>query len=600
MCAKGKSKKARAKDKKKHSTEPIETYSGHQPFAQNNEKAEDILYALIRPGFKSRFVSSVCMIFPVAFLIKLFAICLGESTQIVVLVVLGLLSAMAILWFYYSFFSYTKIYEDRISFRGRHYLKSINGTVSLDEIETVELRLTERKYSAINDVEIVITKINKERIEWHLLSNDVGGVFSAMRGAMHRYAMMYQRQNVSLPEQEFVLQCVSEYSSSTDFYKQSGIMLPVSRWPLAVPFSMKQGDVLCVFDGSNGYFFKMLDFSEVCARIGEYLPNCIRIGLSGNGSLFTEEEAERAEREDNEIHLIVQKYDGQDVLLASISSGFWQKCASFFLMLLFAPSFLGMLYAHFQGNGPDSATLVGIGVMAVFILLWFYCSFTAYTKVYSDRIAFKGYRYMYFPCKGTISLNDIESVCLSWSKGKGGRVYEIETTVVESSGKKIEWKIPASDVGGMYDTIVRAMLASTTMYQRQNAPSAERKFILQRVSDKYASVVFHKQNKKNIPFTQWPKAEPFSMKLGEVLCAMNQDDNKAYFFKMLDLSNVCSLVNKHFPKSVRMGQAGGSPIFTKEEANRIVKEEKESEIRGWLFFGALVILLLFLISVVSS
>ena len=90
------------------------------------------------------------------------------------------------------------------------------------------------------------------------------------------------------------------------------------------------------------------------------------------------------------------------------------------------------------------------------------------------------------------------------------------------------------------------------------------------------------------------------MKLGEVLCAMNQDDNEAYFFLMLDLSNVCSLVNKHFPKSVRMGQAGGPSIFTKEEANRIVKEEKESEIRGWLFFGALVLLLLFLISVVTS
>jgi hypothetical protein len=145
MCAKGKSKKARAKDKKKHGTEPIETYIGHQPLAQNNEKAEDILYALIRPGFKSRFVSSVCMIFPVVFLIKLFAICLGESTQIVVLVVLGLLSVMAMIWFYYSFFSYTKIYEDRISFRGRHYLNPISGTVSLDEIETVELRLAERK-----------------------------------------------------------------------------------------------------------------------------------------------------------------------------------------------------------------------------------------------------------------------------------------------------------------------------------------------------------------------------------------------------------------------------------------------------------------------
>ena len=595
MCAKGKSKKARAKDKKKHSTEPIETYSGHQPFAQNNEKADDILYALIRPGFKSRFVSSVCMIFPVAFLIKLFAICLGESTQIVVLVVLGLLSAMAILWFYYSFFSYTKIYEDRISFRGRHYLKSINGTVSLDEIETVELRLTERKYSAINDVEIVITKINKERIEWHLLSNDVGGVFSAMRGAMYRYAMMYQRQNVSLPEQEFVLQCVSEYSSSTDFYKQSGIMLPVSRWPLAVPFSMKQGDVLCVFDGSIGYFFKMLDFSGVCARICEHFPNNIRMGLSANGSLFTEEEAERAKREDNEIHLIVEKYDGQDVLLASISSGIWQKCASFFLMLLFAPSFLGMLYTHFQGNGPDYATLVGIGVMAVFSLLWFYCSFTAYTKVYSDRIAFKGYRYVYFPCKGTISLNDIEYVRLSGRSNKNVRVYEIETTVVESSGKKIKWKIPTHDVNGMCNTMARAMLASTKMYQNQNALLPERKFILQRVSDRYASVIFYKQNKKNIPFTQWPKAVPFSMKLGEVLCAMNQDDNKVYFFKMLDLSNVCSLVNKHFSKSVRMGQASDVSLFTEEDAKRIAKEDWEKKIVCWFLIGAFVLLPLFLI-----
>ena len=319
----------------------------------------------------------------------------------------------------------------------------------------------------------------------------------------------------------------------------------------------------------------------------------------GSETLFPEEEVERMEREDDDSHLIMQKGGSVDVLLASISSSLFQRLASYFLMLVFGSAFFIMSYEHFHGKEIELPVFWGMTAMAVFCLTWFYCCLTGSTKVYSDRITFRGYRYLFFPCKGTISLNDIESVCLSWSKGKGGRVYEIETTVVESSGKKIEWKIPTSDVGGMYDTIVRAMLASTTMYQRQNAPSAERKFILQRVSDQHASVVFHKQDETTIPFTQWPKAEPFSMKLGEVLCAMNQDNNEAYFFKMLDLSNVCSLVNKHFPKSVRMGQAGGPPIFTKGEANRIVKEEKESEIRGWLYFGALVLLLLFLISVVT-
>jgi len=319
----------------------------------------------------------------------------------------------------------------------------------------------------------------------------------------------------------------------------------------------------------------------------------------GSETLFPEEEVERMEREDDDSHLIMQKGGSVDVLLASISSSLFQRLASYFLMLVFVSAFFIMSYEHFHGKEIELPVFWGMTAMAVFCLTWFYCCLTGSTKVYSDRITFRGYRYLFFPCKGTISLNDIESVCLSWSKGKGGRVYEIETTVVESSGKKIEWKIPTSDVGGMYDTIVRAMLASTTMYQRQNAPSAERKFILQRVSDQHASVVFHKQDETTIPFTQWPKAEPFSMKLGEVLCAMNQDNNEAYFFKMLDLSNVCSLVNKHFPKSVRMGQAGGPPIFTKGEANRIVKEEKESEIRGWLYFGALVLLLLFLISVVT-
>ena len=320
----------------------------------------------------------------------------------------------------------------------------------------------------------------------------------------------------------------------------------------------------------------------------------------GSETLIPEEEVERMEREDDDSHLIMQKGGSVDVLLASISSSLFQRLASYFLMLVFVSAFFIMSYEHFHGKEIELPVFWGMAAMAVFCLTWFYCCLTGSTKVYSDRITFRGYRYLFFPCKGTISLNDIESVCLSWSKGKRGRVYEIETTVVESSGKKIEWKIPTSDVGGMYDTIVKAMLASTTMYQRQNAPSAERKFILQRVSDQYASVVFHKQDETTIPFTQWPKAEPFSMKLGEVLCAMNQDDNEAYFFKMPDLSNVCSLVNKHFPKSVRMGQAGGPPIFTKGEANRIVKEEKESEIRGWLFFGALVLLLLFLISVVTS
>lgn len=320
----------------------------------------------------------------------------------------------------------------------------------------------------------------------------------------------------------------------------------------------------------------------------------------GSETLFPEEEVERVEREDDDSHLIMQKGGSVDVLLASISSSLFQRLASYFLMLVFGSAFFIMSYEHFHGKEIELPVFWGMTAMTVFCLTWFYCCLTGSTKVYSDRITFRGYRYLFFPCKGTISLNDIESVCLFWSKNKGGRVYEIETTVVESSGKKIEWKIPTSDVGGMYDTIVRAMLASTTMYQRQNAPSAERKFILQRVSDQHASVVFHKQDETTIPFTQWPKAEPFSMKLGEVLCAMNQDNNEAYFFKMLDLSNVCSLVNKHFPKSVRMGQAGGPPIFTKGEANRIVKEEKETEIRGWLFFGALVLLLLFFISVVTS
>ena len=320
----------------------------------------------------------------------------------------------------------------------------------------------------------------------------------------------------------------------------------------------------------------------------------------GSETLFPEEEVERMEREDDDSHLIMQKGGSVDVLLASISSSLFQRLASYFLMLVFGSAFFIMSYEHFHGKEIELPVFWGMTAMAVFCLTWFYCCLTGSTKVYSDRITFRGYRYLFFPCKGTISLNDIESVCLSWSKSKGGRVYEIETTVVESSGKKIEWKIPTSDVGGMYDTIVRAMLASTTMYQRQNAPSAERKFILQRVSDQHASVVFHKQDETAIPFTQWPKAEPFSMKLGEVLCAMNQDNNEAYFFKMLDLSNVCSLVNKHFPESVRMGQAGGPPIFTKGEANRIVKEEKDSEIRGWLYFGALVLLLLFLISIVTS
>ena len=320
----------------------------------------------------------------------------------------------------------------------------------------------------------------------------------------------------------------------------------------------------------------------------------------GSETLIPEEEVERMEREDDDSHLIMQKGGSVDVLLASISSSLFQRLASYFLMLVFGSAFFIMSYEHFHGKEIELPVFWGMTAMTVFCLTWFYCCLTGSTKVYSDRITFRGYRYLFFPCKGTISLNDIESVCLSWSKSKGGRVYEIETTVVESSGKKIEWKIPTSDVGGMYDTIVRAMLASTTMYRRQNALSAERKFILQRVSDQYASVVFHKQDETTIPFTQWPKSEPFSMKLGEVLCAMNQDNNEACFFKMLDLSNVCSLVNKHFPKSVRMGQAGGPPIFTKGEANRIVKEEKESEIRGWLYFGALVLLLLFLISVVSS
>ena len=217
----------------------------------------------------------------------------------------------------------------------------------------------------------------------------------------------------------------------------------------------------------------------------------------GSETLFPEEEVERMEREDDDSHLIMQKGGSVDVLLASISSSLFQRFASYFLMLVFVSAFFVMSYEHFHGKEIELPVFWGMAAMAVFCLTWFYCCLTGSTKVYSDRITFRGYRYLFFPCKGTISLNDIESVCLSWSKGKGGRVYEIETTVVESSGKKIKWKIPTHDVNGMCSTMARAMLASTKMCQNQNASLPERKFILQRVSDRYASVIFYKQNKKN-------------------------------------------------------------------------------------------------------
>lgn len=150
----------------------------------------------------------------------------------------------------------------------------------------------------------------------------------------------------------------------------------------------------------------------------------------GSETLFPEEEVERMGREDDDSHLIMQKGGSVDVLLASISSSLFQRLASYFLMLVFGSAFFIMSYEHFHGKEIELPVFWGMTAMTVFCLTWFYCCLTGSTKVYSDRITFRGYRYLFFPCKGTISLNDIESVCLFWSKSKGGRVYEIETTVV--------------------------------------------------------------------------------------------------------------------------------------------------------------------------
>ena len=108
----------------------------------------------------------------------------------------------------------------------------------------------------------------------------------------------------------------------------------------------------------------------------------------GSETLFPEEEVERMEREDDDSHLIMQKGDSVDVLLASISSCLVQRLASSFLMLVFVSAVFIMAYEHFHGKEIELPLFWGVAAMAVFCLTWFYCCLTGSTKVYRGWLFF--------------------------------------------------------------------------------------------------------------------------------------------------------------------------------------------------------------------
>lgn len=110
------------------------------------------------------------------------------------------------------------------------------------------------------------------------------------------------------------------------------------------------------------------------------------------------------------------------------------------------------------------------------------------------------------------------------------------------------------------------------------------------VTDFYASVEFYRNYNSKLPFTQWPEAEPFSVKPMDVLRVHNENSVYFIFDISRDFSNACSYVNEQFSKSVRMGLAKDGSLFTEEEAKRIAEDEHETEIGCLLLCGAAVLL----------
>ena len=215
----------------------------------------------------------------------------------------------------------------------------------------------------------------------------------------------------------------------------------------------------------------------------------------------------------------------------------------------------------------------------------------SFTNFYDDRITFLGSRFYFLPCMGTIRIDEIESVF--FEQGRSRADNWVTTTIVRDNGTKVKWTMHFSDYIDMFNAMYKAMFFPSMLRGKTAVSLSQKQFLLQRVSEEYSSVEFFKNHNSRLPFTQWPKAEPFSLKSGDVLCVRNREENGTYFIfdKSQDFSNLCSFVNKHFSKSVRMGFANDGSLFTEEEAKWIAKEEHEDEIGCMMLFGAIILLL---------
>lgn len=242
------------------------------------------------------------------------------------------------------------------------------------------------------------------------------------------------------------------------------------------------------------------------------------------------------------------------------------------------------------------ACIIFIALMGVLLVCLLVVFVFSYTKIYNDRIMFLGERFEFFPYKGTVRIDEIESVFLE--QGRDRADIWVKTTIVKNNGTKIKWTMHFSDCREMFDAMYMcysSMCYSSASRGKSIVSLSKKQFLLQRVSDFYSSVEFLKNYNSSLPFTKWPKAEPFSLELRDVLCVYNGNRVHFIFDVSRDFANACSFVNKQFSKSVRMGLANDGSLFTEEEAKWIAEDEHEDEIGCLLLFGAMIMVLLVLL-----
>lgn len=152
------------------------------------------------------------------------------------------------------------------------------------------------------------------------------------------------------------------------------------------------------------------------------------------------------------------KKDRKPVLQTTVRPSIWPRLLNSIIAIPVLG--VGIIYMSISILGDNKlldtpyiflAYIIFIALMGVLLVCLLVIFTFSNTKFYNDRITFLGERFEIFPCKGTVKINEIESMFLE--QGRDRVDNWVKTTIVKNDGTKIKWTMHFTDCGEMFRAV---------------------------------------------------------------------------------------------------------------------------------------------------